>query len=636
MTSPVTVWAGPILRRLQPNRITIWLATAEPVTPELTLFTDSGLYHILPASVLSAGHQQIKAGVNLHFQLFDLKLEIRLPVQQAIYYNLQLNGQGWKQWAPDLNFTPHSHPFFVLQPKLSSLLHGSCRKPHFAAADGLLRAEQLLASTSIDDWPALLMLSGDQVYVDDVATPMLMAIHQFIPRLGLPDESLHNTDVSLTSTLHSKSPYYLKRETLLPDDKKSNKVLEQLFKGARKPVFTSDNAHNHLISLAEMFAMYLLVWSPVGWQQLTSPRDLTPPADFNTKQCQQFICQAEVLDAFIGGLSAIRRLLAHLPVAMIFDDHDITDDWNLTAAWELAAYQHPLSKRIIGNALLAYLLFQGWGNCPEQFPATYLSDIQQQLCSPGSNSYDVMLDQLLRFNHWYYQWPTEPALVVLDTRTQRWRSERSIHSPSGLMDWEALSNLQQKLVGLDAVVLVSAAPIFGVKLIEAIQRIFTWLGKPLLVDAENWMAHRGTAYTLLNMFRHPKTPKHFVILSGDVHYSFVYDIRLRSQTGSPAVWQITSSGLKNEFPGKLLQVFDRLNRWLYSPRSPLNWLTRRRRMLITPHQPESAQPGERLLNAAGIGLVKLNEDGSPAEVIQLCADGRNIEFKLYEDEARWH
>ncbi len=150
------------------------------------------------------------------------------------------------------------------------------------------------------------------------------------------------------------------------------------------------------------------------------------------------------------------------------------------------------------------------------------------------------------------------------------------------------------------------------------------------------MAHRGTAYTLLNMFRHPKTPKHFVILSGDVHYSFVYDIRLRSQTGSPAVWQITSSGLKNEFPGKLLQVFDRLNRWLYSPRSPLNWLTRRRRMLITPHQPESAQPGERLLNAAGIGLVKLNEDGSPAEVIQLCADGRNIEFKLYEDEARWH
>ncbi len=38
---------------------------------------------------------------------------------------------------------------------------------------------------------------------------------------------------------------------------------------------------------------------------------------------------------------------------MIFDDHDITDDWNLSARWELTAYGHPFSRRIIGNALLA-------------------------------------------------------------------------------------------------------------------------------------------------------------------------------------------------------------------------------------------------------------------------------------------
>lgn len=203
------------------------------------------------------------------------------------------------------------------------------------------------------------------------------------------------------------------------------------------------------------------------------------------------------------------------------------------------------------------------------------------------------------------------------------------------MDWEALTDLQQQLLGLDAVVLVSPAPVFGVKLIENVQRVFTWFGKPLMVDAENWMAHPGSAQALMNLFRHPKTPQHFVILSGDVHYSFVYDIELRGVERGPDLWQITSSGFKNEFPRRLLDVFDRLNRWLYSPRSPLNWFTRRRRMRVIPRKPETADPGERLLNAAGVGWVQLGEDGSPRQVMQLCADGRTIHFKLHEHEARW-
>ena len=40
-------------------------------------------------------------------------------------------------------------------------------------------------------------------------------------------------------------------------------------------------------------------------------------------------------------------------------DHDVTDDWNLTADWERCAYGHPFSKRIIGNALVAYLQMLG-------------------------------------------------------------------------------------------------------------------------------------------------------------------------------------------------------------------------------------------------------------------------------------
>lgn len=631
----VKVWAGPILRRLTPERLTFWLATDAPVRPDLTLTPQDGAAIRLSQHHLKAGHTELKAGAKLYFQLLDIQLPAALPTQQPIYYQLLLNGESWQQWAPDLCFTDQPEPFFVLQPDVRQLLHGSCRKPHHPAADGLLQVEQLLAETAPEQWPALLMLSGDQIYADDVATPMLIAIHQLLPQLGLPDEALPCSEVASAGELHQRQPYYLRREALLPDNKLSRDMVTKVFGGVRKPVFTSDSAHNHLISLGEVLAMYLLVWSPQPWQQVLASGGWPAAPELDAQLQQQYQQQQQILQQFVDGLPRVRRALAHLPVAMIFDDHDITDDWNLTAAWEQAAYNHDFSARIIGNALLGYLMCQGWGNCPEAFSADLLQQVQQVLAQPGQNLHDKLLQQLFRFNQWQYQWPTEPPLLVLDTRTQRWRSERSLESPSGLMDWEAITDLQQRLLGLEAVILVSPAPIFGVKLIESIQRVFAWCGKPLLVDAENWMAHPGAAHAMLNLFRHPKTPRHFVILSGDVHYSFVYDIRLRGKRRGPDLWQITSSGLKNEFPKKLLDVFDRLNRWLYSPRSPLNWFTRRRRMQVIPHKPETADPGERLLNASGVGLVTLNTDGSPREVMQLCADGRKIRFVLREEEGRW-
>jgi hypothetical protein len=167
---------------------------------------------------------------------------------------------------------------------------------------------------------------------------------------------------------------------------------------------------------------------------------------------------------------------------------------------------------------------------------------------------------------------------------------------------------------------------FGVKLIEGVQRLFSWAGKPLLVDAENWMAHRGAAHVMLNIFRHTRTPRNYVILSGDVHYSFVYDVRIRHHEHSPRIWQITSSGIKNEFPDTLLDWFDRLNRWLYAPWSPLNWFTKRRRMQVRPFVPDRAKAGERLWNASGMGYVCLDEQGRPARIEEINVDGEIVIF----------
>jgi len=175
------------------------------------------------------------------------------------------------------------------------------------------------------------------------------------------------------------------------------------------------------------------------------------------------------------------------------------------------------------------------------------------------------------------------------------------------------------------VIIVSAAPMFGVKFIEALQRVMTWLGQPLLIDAENWMAHPGSANTLLSIFTHTKTPGNFIILSGDVHYSFAYDIKLRFRRNSPNIYQITSSGIKNEFPAGLLNFCELMDRVLYSSYSPLNWFTKRKRLRIKKRSPDL--PGQqKVVNSSAIGELYIADTGAPETVQILTSEGKSIQF----------
>ena len=630
LTAPVTtalhpVLAGPLLRRLQPTRLVLWLVGSRALPLTLRLQVAAGE----PAQDIALDARQcqvIAVGQQAFIHLIDVTLEAALPQDVAIGYDLLLDhgdgsSSGIADWAPHLLYGQARCPEFVLHSRLGQLLHGSCRKPHHPANDGLLCVDRLLAELPAPEQrPALLMMSGDQVYADDVAGPMLRAIHALIARLGLFDEHLEGAVVDDSAALYGHRASYYHRAELLPALKSNETLRERFFGGVKKPIFTSSSADNHLVTFAEVLAMYLLVWSPLPWTLIApSPPQLLPAEQARYRREQQHI------DGFVAGLGGVARVMAHLPCLMIFDDHDITDDWNLSAQWEETAYGHPFSRRIIGNALLAYMLCQGWGNNPDAFPALLeqtraLSSTPQQ-GHLNAAAQDQLIDELLRFQHWHYVLPTTPALVVLDTRTRRWRSEFNLGQPSGLLDWEALSELQQELLDHPSAIIVSPAPIFGVKLIETVQKVFSWCGYPLLVDAENWMAHRGSAQVILNIFRHSRTPGSYVVLSGDVHYSFVYEVLIRHRKSGPRIWQITSSGIKNEFPPALLEWFDRLNRWLYSPRSPLNWFTKRRLMRVIPHIPERAEAGERLWNSAGIGQVFFNEQGQPQQIYQHNADG---------------
>ncbi|OPB21822.1 alkaline phosphatase D family protein [Pseudomonas fluorescens] len=618
-TLPAVI-AGPLLRRLEPQRLVIWLVGSRALPLSLMLQLPSGEALDIP---LDATHcQVVPVGRHAFIHLIDIALSQALPQDEIIGYDLLIDGLGIAQWAPHLLYGDATTPSFVLHSRIHHLVHGSCRKPHHRADEGLLCVDRLLADARTPlDRPALLMMNGDQIYADDVAGPMLRAIHGLIARLGLFDEYLEGAVVSDSASLYGHHASYYHRADLLPALDSNETLRERFFGGVKKPIFTSSTADNHLVTFAEVIAMYLLAWSPAPWTLITPE-----PPPLSAQEQQRYAREQVHINQFRDGLPGVARVFAHLSTLMMFDDHDITDDWNLSAQWEETAYGHPFSKRIIGNALLAYLLCQGWGNQPQVF-GELLSQTQALTGQAQGNhldtaAQDALLEALLKFQQWHYVLPTSPALVVLDTRTRRWRSEFTLKQPSGLLDWEALSELQQALLDHPSAIIVSPAPVFGVKLIETVQKVFSWCGFPLLVDAENWMAHRGAAQVILNILRHSRTPGNYVILSGDVHYSFVYQVLIRHRNGGPNIWQITSSGIKNEFPPRLLEWFDRLNRWLYSPRSPLNWFTRRRTMQVVPYIPEHAEAGERLWNSAGIGQVFFNEQGQPQAIYQHNADGR--------------
>lgn len=628
------VLAGPILRHTAPDKLVVWLVTSTDLPIHFGCYKNADCLAENNFPSNHAGHVQI--GNRAHLHLLALSPKQPLPTDEWLDYDIGIGELGNEQWlsetSPDLFYNGQTRPNFIIKSHVDHVLHGSCRKPHHEARDGLLVVDDVLASARLSDskyseQPALLMMSGDQIYADDVAGPMLAAIQQVIELLGLFDEQLEGLENSLSGNGLVDHPNNLYgRNELLPNTEANDSLREALFTGARKPIFTSVNSDNHLISLGEILGMYLLVWSPVLWQFLSLEKPNAPEA-----HRERYARELKSIKQFVRGLPNVRRALANVPVYMIFDDHDVTDDWNLNRNWEESAYQQPFSKRIIGNALIGYLLCQGWGNAPHHFDSGLIQQVRDALSNDSPDCQDLLIDRLFSLRKWHYSIDTTPKLVVLDTRTQRWWCKYGKNAPSGLLDEAALDELQATLLDEEAVILVSPAPIFGVKLIEAIQRLFTWFGLPLMVDAENWMGHRQAAHKILNIFKNPRTPHHFVILSGDVHYSFTYDVRLRKNKEGPLIWQITSSGIMSTFPAKLLRAFDRLNRFLFAGYSPLNWFTRRRAMYLRPRRPiyeEGRYRHQRLLNGNGIGRVRLDEQGKPTVIESIQVNkAKPISFK---------
>jgi hypothetical protein len=605
---------GPMVRRAEQTSVCIQFATSKPANCRIELINHE----------CYSEQQSIALGDHLYLQFVVIKpINSQFPLDSLLAYALHID-EGVIDLSPWC-FNNQSTPEFVIPNKLTDILHGSCRNAHHPAKDSLVSAShwQNTQRGNNHQGAQLLLLSGDQVYADDVAGPMLLVIHQLIIKLGIYKEQPLALDLpsDINEQLFNR-PFFLPNT---PWQKRSKWGVGYWLK-KNEPHFSSVQAHNHLIHFEEFVALYLLNFSAAAWHCVDIKN--TKYSANNPRNLMIFNAEKKALIDYSHGLADVERLFANVSTLMMFDDHDVTDDWNLTAGWEHAISQNKSSKRIVNNGLISYWLFQGMGNDALAKTGALVTPFVESLTANTLWQFKTFDKALNEFNYWHYELTTTPKVVVLDTRTHRWRNEQNFNEPSGLLDWERLTDLEESLLSHDQVIIVSPAPVFGVKSIEAIQALFNMCGQPLMVDVENWMAHEGSAKKLLDTFRRTDTPNETLILSGDVHYSFCFSVQKRFGDHPNRIWQLTASGIKNEFPRKLINVLDKLDSILYGPKSPLNFFTKRWHMEVDKHQTKG-EGQKYLVSDSAISLITL-EQGNLARYQLIHGDGHLTEFDLEE------
>ena len=78
---------------------------------------------------------------------------------------------------------------------------------------------------------------------------------------------------------------------------------------------------------------------------------------------------------------SVRWLLSVIPTAMIFDDHDVHDDWNISAAWRRDYDAKPWWKARITGAYMSYWIYQHLGNLSPEDLAK--DELWRQVQQPG-------------------------------------------------------------------------------------------------------------------------------------------------------------------------------------------------------------------------------------------------------------
>ncbi|WP_156384210.1 alkaline phosphatase D family protein [Marmoricola sp. Leaf446] len=275
---------------------------------------------------------------------------------------------------------------------------------------------------------------------------------------------------------------------------------------------------------------------------------------------------------------ANRWLLSTLPSLMIFDDHDVRDDWNTSHAWRQQMEQTEWWHGRIVAGLASYWVYQHVGNLAAEDRAK--DEVWQQVTAhDGPDELDLSsvldgfaerVDAEPETYRWSYARDLEGSrLVVVDSRAARVLEA----DDRALLDDGELAWLDEQLQGdVDHLFIGTSLPWLlppGLQHLEAFSEALAggaWGARGAkagewarqTVDLEHWGAFQDTFRKVAEMVvqvatgERGRAPRTVTFLSGDVHHSYVSEVtrladgdtrRLQSR-----VLQLVCSPIRNPLP----------------------------------------------------------------------------------------
>jgi hypothetical protein len=269
------------------------------------------------------------------------------------------------------------------------------------------------------------------------------------------------------------------------------------------------------------------------------------------------------------GEPTIRWLLSTVPSAMIFDDHDVHDDWNTSIDWVREMRGTGWWDRRILGGFMSYLIYQHWGNLS---PHELAEDAMFQLAvdEDDVDLTDALLDFAYRADRevqgtrWSYYRDIGPARVVmLDSRAGR-VLEPGVRS---MVDPREMRWIEEHARGdVDHLLLGTSLPMFLTPALHDLEawneavcdgawgRTAAWMGEKVRqgLDLEHWAAFHDSFEAMCRHIRevgtggHGEPPATIVALSGDVHHAYLAEVAYRRGTGMRSqVWQAVCSPFRN-------------------------------------------------------------------------------------------
>jgi PhoD-like phosphatase len=263
------------------------------------------------------------------------------------------------------------------------------------------------------------------------------------------------------------------------------------------------------------------------------------------------------------GDPVIRWLFSTVSIAMVFDDHDMHDDWNISRAWLEEISQQPWWEERAVSGLTSYWIYQFIGNLsPRELDqnSLYRQIREEEDAGPALRDYAAKENQEREGKRWsYYRDLGSSRLIVVDSRVGRVLDE----DRRDILDDEEWAWVEDKARGdFDHLLIGTSDPYLlapGLHYLEGWNEAVcsgAWGGGAARIgerirrgiDSDHWPAFQRSFRRLTALLRevgsgeHGRPPATICILSGDVHHAYLAEVAFRRDANvSSAVYQAVCS-----------------------------------------------------------------------------------------------